>query len=590
MEKKLSIHSENILPIIKKWLYSDRDIFLRELVSNSSDAITKLKILKEDISSAKIDITIDKKNSLLIIDDNGIGMTKKEVEKYISQIAFSGAEDFMKKYEAKDSFIGHFGLGFYSSFMASTKVEIETKSYLEKEKAVIWSSTGTSTYTIEEGSRANRGTKITLFIDDENKDFLEEEKVKETLLKYTRFLSYPIFLNTKKINDKEPLWIKNPKDITEKEYLDFYKTLYPFDPDPIFWVHINIDYPFELKGILYFPKIQSNYDIQSSKVKLFSNRIFVSDNLKEILPDFLTVLKGSIESNDIPLNVSRSYLQMNKTVKQLGAHISKKIFDKLSTLYKDQKDKFISYYPDIEVIIKLGILQEEKLFEKAKNFLIYENTNNNWLTIDEYISKSKTDKKIFYTHKNKHTKELLDLYKDIEVIYTNPYIDSAMINLLESKLGVKFVSIEGSIDDSIIDKENEKNVLDSNGQTISAKLSKFFKSSINTADLEVEAKSLKNKNLPSFLMIKEEDKRLNDYMTMQNQNMTLPIKKTLVINTSNPLIEKIEKLQSKDPALAKDLTKQIYGLAKLSQKDLSANDLSEFVTNSTSLLEKLVNI
>jgi molecular chaperone HtpG len=589
MEKKLTINSENILPIIKKWLYSDRDIFVRELISNSSDAITKLKFLKEDISKSKIDITIDKKNSLIIIDDDGIGMSEDEIEKYISQIAFSSAEDFIKKYEAKDSFIGHFGLGFYSSFMASKKVEIETKSYKKEEKAYIWTSTGDSTYTIEEGSRENRGTRITLFIDDENKDFLEEDKLKETILKYTRFLSYPIFLNTKKINDKEPLWLKNPSEITDSEYVDFYKTLYPFDQDPIFWVHINIDYPFEVKGILYFPKINSNYDIKSSKVKLFSKKIFVSDNLKEILPDFLTILKGAIDSNDIPLNVSRSYLQMDTTVKKLGSHISKKIFDKLYNLYTSDKEKFISYYPDIEVIIKLGILQDEKLFEKAKEFLIYQNTKDNWHTIDEYLSKS-ASKKIFYTQKDKTTKDLIDLYDDIDVIYTNPYIDSAMINLLESKLDIKFTSIEGSIDESIIDKKNEKNILDSDGKSLSSKLASFFKSSLEVNDLEVEAKALKNKNLPSFLMTKEEDKRLNDYMQMQNQSFNIPIKKTLVINTNNSLIEKIEKLKVKDLTLAKELTKQIYSLAKLSQKDLSKNDLTEFVTNSTNILEKLINI
>jgi molecular chaperone HtpG len=589
MEKKLTINSENILPIIKKWLYSDRDIFVRELISNASDAITKLKFLKEDTTNSKINITIDKKNSLIIIDDDGIGMNQDEIEKYISQIAFSSAEDFIKKYEAKDSFIGHFGLGFYSSFMASKKVEIETKSYKKEEKAYIWTSTGDSTYTIEEGSRENRGTKITLFIDDENKDFLEEDKLKETILKYTRFLSYPIFLNTKKINDSEPLWLKNPSEITDKEYIDFYKTLYPFDQDPIFWVHINIDYPFEVKGILYFPKINSNYDIKSSKVKLFSNKIFVSDNLKEILPDFLTILKGAIDSNDIPLNVSRSYLQMDNTVKKLGSHISKKIFDKLYNLYTTEKEKFISYYPDIEVIIKLGILQDEKLFEKAKQFLIYQNTKDEWNTIEEYISKSK-DKKLFYTQKDKTTKDLIDLYDDIDVLYTNPYIDSAMINLLESKLDIKFISIEGSIDESIIDKKNEKNILDKDGKTLSSKLASFFKSSLEAADLEVEAKALKNKNLPSFLMTKEEDKRLNDYMQMQNQSFNMPIKKTLVINTNNSLIEKIEKLKAKDINLAKELSKQIYSLAKLSQKDLSKNDLTDFITNSTNILEKLIKI
>ncbi len=589
MKKKLAIHSENILPIIKKWLYSDKDIFVRELVSNSSDAISKLKIVDNKTKDFSIKISINKDKKTISIEDNGIGMTQEEIEKYISQIAFSGAKDFMEKYQIKDEFIGHFGLGFYSAFMVAKKVDISTLSYKKDETAVFWSSDGTSEYTLEKSDKKTSGTIITLHIDDDSKEFLEEETLKKILTKYCPYLSYPIYLNDNKINKNEPLWLKNPSDVTDKEYIDFYHELYPYDQDPIFWIHLNIDYPFNLKGILYFPKITSNFDIQKSAIKLFCNRVFVSDNLKDILNEYLTVLRGALDSPDLPLNVSRSYLQVDRTIKQLANHISKKISDRLSKIYKTQKDKFLTIFKDIEVIIKLGILQDDKFYERSKEFLLWENLESNYTTIEEYQerNKDKNDNKIFYTTKDKYQDNFLNLYKEknIEVLFTNPHIDPAVINLLEQKLNVKFARIDGSIEDLLIDKTKEKNVLTKEGKSISSIISSFIKKSISQ-DIEVEAKSLSNDALPAFIMIKEEERRMRDYLNI-SQNTDLPLKHTLVVNTNNKLINKISAIKEKDPSLAKDLSNQVYELAMLSQKELNKEAFASFIKRSNSLLEKL---
>ena len=590
MEKKLSINSENILPIIKKWLYSEKDIFIRELVSNSTDAISKVKILDENLKDFFIKISINKKKKTLKISDNGIGMSFSEVEKYISEIAFSGAEDFFKKYEKtndKETIIGHFGLGFYSSFMVSKKVAILTQSFDEKEDSVYWLSDGSSNYEIDKTDKVERGTEITLFLNDDDDEYLDELKIKSLLLKYCQFFPYPIYLNDKQINNKDPLWLKKPIDCTEEEYKEFYRDLYPFDKDPIFWIHLNIDYPFNLKGILYFPKIDSNFDLQKSDVKLFSNRVFVTDNVKDILPQHLTVLKGAIDSIDIPLNVSRSYLQVDKTVKQLGVHISKKIADKLNTFYKEDNKKFITIWKDIEIIIKLGLINDDKFYDKSKDFIIFENLNGEYTTIEEYLKRNEKQKKVFYCNKDKYSESFLSLYKEknIEVVYTNPYVDSAIITLLEQKLNTNFVRIDGSIDESIIDKSKEKTLLDEGGQTIGTKLSQYFKNLLSQ-DIEVEAKSLSNDSVPSFIMIKEEDRRFSDYMSF-SQNQNFPTKHTLVINTNNKLINKIFALRTNKPEISRDLALSVYDSALLSQKELKIEDFSKYIKRSNDLLEKL---
>lgn len=394
----LKIHTENILPIIKKWLYSDKDIFVRELVSNACDAIEKCRRLREhgELSVSdeefRIDLILDKEKRTLKIVDTGIGMTAEEVEKYIAQVAFSGAEEFLGKYKSqneKDQIIGHFGLGFYSSYMVAENVTINTLSYQGQAKAALWSCDGSPTYELSEGTRTTRGTEITLFVDKENDEFLEENRIRSILQHYCAFLPFPIFLNDKQINAKQPLWLKSPTECTETDYLEFYRSLYPLEADPIFWIHLNVDYPFHLKGILYFPKITKRFDWSQNTIKLFCNRVFVSDHCKDLIPDFLMVLQGAIDSPDIPLNVSRSTLQMDRTVRQLSSHISKKVTDRLSTIFSTEREKFIQSWPDIEMIIKLGVLQDDKFYERAKEFLIWKNLSGEWTTVDQYLERNR---------------------------------------------------------------------------------------------------------------------------------------------------------------------------------------------------------
>jgi molecular chaperone HtpG len=588
----ISINSDNILPIIKKWLYSDKDIFLRELISNSCDAINKLKFLNENFSkNFRIDVNIDKTKKTLTITDNGIGMTKEEVKKYIAQIAFSGAKEFLEKYQSentKDQIIGHFGLGFYSAYMVAKKVEIKTKSH-KKEEGVFWECDGSSNYTIKPEKIEKRGTKIILHIDEKEEEFLEEERIREILTKYCPYLPFPIYLNNTLFNNKDPLFLKSPSQCEEKEYLKFYKELYPLENDPIFWIHLNVDYPFHLKGILYFPKL-SNLNSEKNTIKLFCNRVFVSENCKDLLPDYLTILKGAIDSPDIPLNVSRSFLQMDRNVRKIGSHISKKICDKLSNLFLTEKEKFISSFEDIETIIKLGILQDEKFYERAKSFLIWKNTEDSWTTIEEYLerNKEKHENKIFYSHEK--NSNFLDLYKKkkIEVIFTNPYIDTAILNFLESKLSVKFQRIDGDVDSSILDPSKEKTVLEADGKSKVAKIEEFIKSAL--PDIEVQAKSLSDDFLPGFIMLSEEERRFRDYMNLTNQKLSAPTKKTFVVNTNNKVVMKAYALKDTKKELAKDLVIQLYNLAMLSQRELPPEKLNNFITHSTKVLEKLSSL
>ncbi len=600
----LKIHSENILPIIKKWLYSDKDIFLRELVSNACDAMSKVAVLGEqnecsfDPSSLEIRIHIDKEQKKITISDGGIGMSADEVEKYIAQLAFSGAEEFIEKYkdaEEKEQIIGHFGLGFYSAFMVSSLVEIQTKSFKEDTPAAYWSCDGSSEYALKEGTREQRGTDIILSINSDSEELLEEAKLKEILKKHCLFLPFPIYLNDTRINEKEPLWTKPASECTKEEYLEFYRYLYPMEPDPIFWVHLNVDYPFNLKGILYFPKIGKRFDINQPSVHLYCNRVFVSDNCKDLIPDYLTVLRGVIDSPDIPLNVSRSYLQMDKTVRQLAAHISKKVSDKLGTLHKTEKETYIEKWSDIEMIVKLGVLQDDKFYERVKEHLLWKTSSGEWTTAEGYLERNgeKTEKKIFYTaHPEEHESHMLNAYKDqgIEILYAPQYLDTPLINLLESKLdGAKFQRIDGGIDDSILDKDREQNVLDADGRTVSSRLAEFFSKALGKEKLSVEAKSLKSNSIPAFVMLKEETRRMRDYLAMTGNEFpgNLMEEQTLVVNTNNPLITALPKIAEKDSALADSLAHEIYDLTLLSQKELSPQEMGGFISRTTTVLEKL---
>lgn len=605
-KKNLQIHSENILPIIKKWLYSDKDIFIRELVSNSCDAIHKLKILRDQSESTakdeefKIVINIDKEKKTLTFTDTGIGMTADEVEKYIAQIAFSGAEEFMEKYKSDqegDQIIGHFGLGFYSSYMVASKVEINTLSYKKDSKPAFWSCDGSSEYELSEGKKSERGTEIILHIDSESEEYLEEATIRRILNHYCSFLHYPVYLGESLINEKEPLWIKNPSECTDQDYLEFYRHLYPMEEDPLFWLHLNVDYPFHLKGILYFPKIRRDFDLNKSNIKLFCNRVFVSDECKDLIPNYLTVLRGVIDSPDIPLNVSRSYLQMDKTVRQLAKHVSKKVSDSLTTLYRSDKEKFIQSWNDISLIVKLGILEDDKFYERVKPILIWKNLEGEWTTLEEYLerNKEKTKDKVIYTTGNDENSHFIQMYQKqgIEILVADSALDTHVMHFLEGKITpAKFQRVDGAIEDTLIDKEREKSVLDAEGKTEAGRLAELFSSKLADHKVKVEAKSLASNALPGFLMIDESQRRMRDYMKTMNTHSDLNThdligEKTFVINTNNPLITSVMEINKKDSELAKALANQVYELALLSQKELDQAALQTFIANSMDVLQKL---
>lgn len=597
-QNQLSIHSENILPIIKKWLYSDKDIFIRELVSNATDALNKVRILRDQGQAIEgefeISIAIDKKQKTIQISDTGIGMTEEEVEKYIAQIAFSGAEEFVAKYKPKDEkdpIIGHFGLGFYSAYMVASKVEIDTRSYLPDSKAVFWSCDGTSDYSIGAGERAPRGTQITLHIDEESLEYLEEGKIRELLQKYCSFMPFPISLNGKPIGNKVPLWTKSGAEATEKEYLEFYHQLFPLDPDPLFWVHLNVDYPFNLKGILFFPKIHRRFDSQESAIKLFCNRVFVSDNCKDILPDYMMILRGAIDSPDIPLNVSRSYLQVDQNVRQLSSHIAKKIADRLSLYFKAEKEKYIEAWSEIEMFLKLGALQDEKFYDRIKDLLIWKNSEGNWTTVGEYLERS-SEKKIYYASLDKDS-PLLQMYKEkkLEILFAPSPIDTALISFLEEKLSCKFQRIDGSLDENLLDASREKTLLDADGKTEAGKIADFIRSALD-AKVEVEAKSLSSDALPALLVLDEKERRFRDYMAL-TQGKSAPFfnsKKTFVVNTNNKLIQTLSKLKEKQPEIAKEMAKGIYDLSLLSQREVEPGDIDRVISQQTQILEKLSSL
>jgi len=604
-KQHLQIHSENILPIIKKWLYSDKDIFLRELISNSCDAIYKVKLLQdrgeipvEENNEFRIDVKSDKDKKTLTISDNGVGMTEEEVEKYIAQIAFSGAEDFLSKYQTnqeQDQFIGHFGLGFYSSYMVSSQVDVETLSYRPGSEPVFWSCDGSAEYTIEKGSRQTRGTDIILHVDADSEEYLEKNRLKEILHHYCDFLPYPIYLDGERINTQEPLWVKSPSSCTDQEYLDFYRHLYPGEEDPLFWVHLNVDYPFHLKGILFFPKLRRDYETEKNTVKLFCNRVFVSDNCKDVIPNYLMALRGVIDSPDIPLNVSRSYLQMDRTVKQLGSHISKKVSDSLSTLYRNERERFLSVWNDVSLVVKLGILEDEKFYERVKEFLIWKETSGEWTTVEDYLerNKEKTKDRVLYTRDQAHHTHLLELYvqKGIEVICADHPVDPYVMQFLERKISpATFHRIDSTVDDNLVDQSRENTVLDAEGKTAGGRLADLVRSKLSDTQIEVEAKSLASDNIPGIVVMDEQQRRMRDYMmSLDPKNLSMASfgKKTFIVNTNSPLMNAAAQLNVTKPELAKELVMEAYELALLSQREMAPDALSGFISRSTRILSEL---
>ena len=583
----IGVTTENIFPVIKKFLYSDHEIFLRELVSNAVDATQKLKTLKErgdfkgELGNLTVKVKLDKENSTLTISDNGIGMTEEEIDKYINQIAFSGVTDFLDKYKDNaNAIIGHFGLGFYSAFMVSKKVEIITKSYKDDAKAVKWSCDGSPAYEIEDTEKAERGTDIVLYIDDDAKEFLETSKIESLLNKYCKFMAVPVVFGKKTewkdgkqqetdednvINSVEPLWTKAPSSLKDEDYKSFYHTLYPMSDEPLFWIHLNVDYPFNLTGILYFPKIKSNIELQRNKIQLYSNQVFVTDQVDGIVPEFLTLLHGVIDSPDIPLNVSRSYLQSDANVKKISTYITKKVADRLAGIFKEDRKGYEEKWNDMKIFIEYGMLSQEDFYDKAKDFSLFTDVEGKNFTYEEYrtlIKDNQTDKDgtliyLYATNKeDQYTYIEAAKQKGYSVLLFDGQLDVPMINLLEQKLEkCRFTRVDADIADKLIAKENQKesDVVGSDKDC----LTYVFKSqmpAIDKTEFVVDVQALGEEGAPLMITQNEFMRRMKDMSQFQpgmGFYSQFPDSYTLVLNTDHSLIKDV--LKSTQEATANDL-------------------------------------
>lgn len=599
----IRVQTENIFPIIKKFLYSEHDIFIRELISNAVDASQKLKTLaslgevKGEIGDLKVEVSINKEAGTLTIADNGIGMTSEEVDKYINQVAFSSAEEFLNKYKGQNenSIIGHFGLGFYSSFMVSDKVEIFTKSHKERTTAVRWECDGSPEYILEDTEKENRGTSIVLHLNSESKEFLEDHRISEMLEKFCRFLPIPIFFQDKQVNNPTPAWTKKPSELTNEDYEKFYKELYPFGETPLFWIHLNVDYPFNLTGILYFPKIKQSYEIQKDKIQLYSNQVFVTDEVKDIVPEFLMLLHGVIDSPDIPLNVSRSYLQGDPNVKKINGYITKKVADKLDEIFRTDRKSFEEKWESLGLFVKYGMMTDDKFLEKAAKFFIMEDTEGKFYTLDEYklateaIQKNKEGKQVLLYSTNpvqqdafiKEAKE-----KGYTVVKMETLVDAAFINNIEMKWNdVIFTRVDSDIADNLIDKsEGAESVL--NKEEIE-KLEKLFNQPQEGLHIQVSVKGLPATNLPVTATRPEQMRRMKDMAAMGGGMAAwyaqMPDEVNLTVNGNHPVFQQI--LSETDNSKQEKQIKNLSDLALLSQGLLTGNRLTAFIQRSVELME-----
>lgn len=657
----LSINSENIFPIIKKWLYSDHDIFYRELISNGCDAITKLKKLDmmgeyelPENYKARIDVIVDPEAKTLTFTDNGIGMTAAEVEEYINQIAFSGATDFISKYKDKtdnDQIIGHFGLGFYSAFMVADEVHIDTLSYKEGAEAVHWECDGGTEFTMTEGDRAEVGTKITLFVNEDVLEFCNEYKAREVIKKYCSFMPVEIYLskaNTKEtetikaeekrpddmvveeikpekegdeeklkivkrpelLNDTCPLWMKNPSECTKEEYLEFYRKVFQDYKEPLFWIHLNMDYPFNLKGILYFPRINMEYESIEGTIKLYNNQVFIADNIKEVIPEFLMLLKGVIDCPDLPLNVSRSALQNDGFVKKISDYISKKVADKLAGMCKTEKEEYDKYWDDISPFIKFGCLKDDKFCEKMTDYILFKNLDGKYLTLPECLevnkidpdeaenkeeaeeksaeSEEKKEKVIYYVTDEKQQSQYINMFKTakMDAVILNHNIDQPFISQLEAKNeGIRFKRIDADLTDTLKAKTSKKaeEELTKAAETIGEVMKKALKKD----KIEIKVEKLKNKKIASMMTLSEESRRMQDMMkmyTMPGMDMGGYGKEgeTLVLNASHPLVQYV--LEHTDDSNVSMICEQLYDLALLQQAPLEPEAMSKFITRSNDIM------
>jgi len=623
----IGVTTDNIFPIIKKFLYSDHEIFLREIVSNAVDATQKLKTLsslgefKGELGNLSVSVSIDKDKGTLTISDRGIGMTSEEIDKYINQIALSSANEFLDKYKNDaNSIIGHFGLGFYSAFMVSKKVEIVTKSYKEGADAVKWSCDGTPEYTIETADRADRGTDIILYIDDENKNFLEKNEIDKLLKKYCRFLPIPIVFGKKTewkdgkseetdednvINDVNPAWTRKPSELKDEDYIKFYQDLYPFSDEPLFWIHLNVDYPFKLTGILYFPKIKSNVDMNRNKIQLYSNQVYVTDSVEGIVPEFLTLMHGVIDSPDIPLNVSRSYLQSDQNVKKISSHITKKVADRLEEIFKNDRPQFEEKWDSLKVFIEYGILTDEKFYERAQKFCLLKNVDDKSFTFEEYktlISSNQTDKDdtLIYLYANDKNEQFTYINnakeKGYDVILFDGQLDVHMAGFLEQKFEKsRFVRVDSDIVDNLIKKDEGAEVKLTDKQK--EELSEAFKSQLPTVDkteFMIDYKALGEKVKPIQITQNEFMRRMKEMSAMQTGfglYGEMPDNFNLVLNVEHPLIKQvISDIDGKDTeaidkyAAENPVVRQLIDLALLSNGMLKGEALNNFINRSIGLI------
>ncbi|MBE8990968.1 molecular chaperone HtpG [Nostoc sp. LEGE 12450] len=650
----ISIHTDNIFPIIKKSLYSDHQIFLRELVSNAVDAIQKLKMVSRagdyagDIGEPEIEIAIDKDNKTLSISDNGIGMTADEVKKYINQVAFSSAEEFIHKYEGKSDqpIIGHFGLGFYSSFMVAQKVEIDTLSYQEGAQAVHWTCDGSPAFTLEDSSRTTRGTTITLSLQGEEEEFLESARIKNLVKTYCDFLPVPIKLEGEVLNKQKAPWRESPSNLSQEEYLEFYRYLYPFQEEPLLWVHLNTDYPFIINGILYFPKMRPDVDVTKGQIKLFCNQVFVSDNCEEIIPQFLMPMRGVIDSTDIPLNVSRSALQGDRTVKRIGDYIAKKVGDRLKELFRDNREQYISAWKDLGTFVKFGVLNDDKFKKQIEDIIVFRTTakltekvaaetpvvevqssdGDAWqdvtpspsaenstptapyTTLKEYLERNKerNENRVFYSTDETTQATYIELHKNqgLEVLFMDSFIDTHFINFLEREYqDVKFTRVDSDLDNTLLEQDKDKEIVDpKTNKTRSETIKELFEKSLNKPKLNIRTEALKSDDPqgtpPAMVLLPEILRRLREMNAMMQQGTAeFPEDHILLVNTAHPLIQNLANLnqgtiiqgdgQSSTDQLVNLICQHVYDLALMSQKGFDAEGMKSFVERSNEVLTKL---
>ena len=621
----ISIHTENIFPIIKKFLYSDHEIFLRELVSNAVDATQKLKRLASigqyngELGDLKVEVSFDETAKTLTISDRGLGMTAEEIKKYINQIAFSGAEEFVEKFkESKDAneIIGKFGMGFYSSFMVADQVEIQTLSYQDAAEPARWICDGSTEFEISTGNRTERGTDIILHINKDSEEFLNKQKLQGILEKYCKFLPVPIKFGTRSeqqadgedkegkpqyksvevdniINNTAPIWTKTPSELKDEDYLNFYKELYPFSEDPLFWIHLNVDYPFNLTGVLYFPKLKNDFEVQRNKIKLFSRQVFITDEVKDVVPEFLMLLHGVIDSPDIPLNVSRSFLQADSHVKKINSYITKKVADKLAELFKNDRKGFEEKWGDIGLFVKYGMISEEKFYEKAKDFALLNNTKAERFTLDEYAEKVKaqqTDKdgNVVYLYATDVTKQDAFIQsankKNFDVLEMNSPIDTHFISQLEQKLEkTSLKRVDADVPDKLISKEDTPAHVLNEDEV--AKVKAIFEKAITRPNMNIEIESMNPEEFPVIVTMDEFMRRMKDMSQMgggMNFYGSMPDNYKVTVNGNHKLISRILQTESEEEQTG--LAKQAFDLALLSQGMLSGAELTEFVSRSVNFI------